>query len=135
MKTPLTADVEGDEEDEEEDDDREAEGDGDGGGDYVNLDVDKDEDGKLAIRLAEEEVKRVPMKRLRSRSGASSNYRGSDFVQPAYVNEDPLTTSGPEIKRSPPLFVARLYKVIRGLEPPQRPRRDAKTWSKAVTIW
>lgn len=100
LKTPSIADVEGDDEDEEEDDDREAEGDEDGDGDYVDLDVDEDEDGKLAMRLAEEEAKRVPMKRLRSRSGASSNNQGSDFVQPAHVDEDPLTTSGPEIKRS-----------------------------------
>jgi hypothetical protein len=101
LKTPSIADVEGDDEDEgEDDDDKDAEGDEDGDGDYLDVGVDVDEDEKLAMRLAEEEAKRVPMKRLRSRSGTSSNYQSSDFVQPAHFEEDLLTTLGPGIKRS-----------------------------------
>lgn len=98
LKTPPIADVEDDGEDEEEDNDKDAEGDEDGDGDYVDVDVDEDE--KLAMRLAEEEAKRVPMKRLRSRSGTSSNYQSSDFVRPAHVDEDLSTTLGQGIKRS-----------------------------------
>lgn len=101
LKTPSIADVEdGDDEGEKEDDDRDAEGDEDGDGDYVDVDIDVDEDEKLAMRLAEEEAKRVPMKRLRSRSGTASNYQGPDSLRPAHVDDDVLGTSGPGIKRS-----------------------------------
>jgi len=99
LKTPSIADIE-DGDDEEEEDDRDAEGDEDGDGDYVDVDIDVDEDEKLAMRLAEEEAKRVPMKRLRSRSGTISNHQDSNLVLPAHVEEDLLTTSGPGIKRS-----------------------------------
>ena len=99
LKTPSIAGVE-DDEDEEEDYDKDAEGDEDGDGDYVDVGIDVDEDEKLAMRLAEEEAKRIPMKRLRSRSGTSSNYQSSDFVRPAHVDEELLTTLGPGIKRS-----------------------------------
>jgi len=99
LKTPSIADVE-DGDDEEEEDDRDAEGDEDGDGDYVDVDIDVDEDEKLAMRLAEEEAKRVPMKRLRSRSGTTSNHQDSNLVLPVHVDEDLLTTSGPGIKRS-----------------------------------
>ena len=98
LKTPSIADIKDHGEDEEEDDDRDAEGDEDGDGDYVDVDVDEDE--KLAMRLAEEEARRAPTKRLRSRSGTSSNRQSSDFVLPAHVDEDLLRTSGPGIKRS-----------------------------------
>jgi len=97
LKTPSIVDVEDDEDGEE--GDRDAEGDEDGDGDYVDMGADLDEDKKLAMRLEEEE-KRIPMKRLRSRSGTTSNHQGSDSVQPAYVDEDLLTTLGPGIKRS-----------------------------------
>jgi hypothetical protein len=66
----------------------------------MDVDIDVDEDEKLAMKLAEEEAKRVPMKRLRSRSGTTSNHQGSDFIRPAHVDEDLLATSGPGIKRS-----------------------------------
>lgn len=92
LKTPSIAGVGDDDEGAEGDDDKDAEGDEDGDGDYVDVDVDVDEDEKLA--------KRVPMKRLRSRSGTSSNYQSLDFVRPAHVDEDLLTTLGPGIKRS-----------------------------------
>lgn len=99
MKTPSIAGV--DEEDAEgEENDGDAEGDVDCDGDYVDVDIDVDEDEKLEMRLAEEEVKRVPMKRLRSRSGTATNSQDLDFVLPAQVDEDVLTTSGSEIKRS-----------------------------------
>ena len=100
LKTPSIADVDNDEKDEEEDGDRDAEGDEDGDGDYMDVGVDLDEDEKLAMRLAEEEAKRIPMKRLRSRSGTTSNLQGSDSVRTAHIDEDLLPTSGPGIKRS-----------------------------------
>jgi len=64
------------------------------------VEVDVHEDERLAMRFAEEETKKVPMKRLRSRSGTASIYQGSDLVQPAHIDEDILVTSGPGIKRS-----------------------------------
>ena len=95
VKTPSIADVQdGDDEEEEEDDYRDAEGDEDGDGDYI------DEDERLAIKLAEEETKEVPMKRLRSRSSTAPSYQDSDFVRPAHVDQDIFATLGPGIKRS-----------------------------------
>ena len=100
LKTPSIADPEDGGNEGGKGDDRDAEGDEDGDGDYIDVDIDVDEDEKLAMRLAEEEAKRVPMKRLRSRSGTASNYQGSDFFPPAHLDEDVLTGSGPGIKRS-----------------------------------
>lgn len=100
LKTPPIADIEDDDEDGEDDDDRYAAGDEDGDGDYVDVDVDEDEDEKLAMRLAEEEAMSVPMKRLRSRSGTSSNHQNSDFSRSTHVDDDLLSTAGPGIKRS-----------------------------------
>lgn len=102
LRTPSIAGIEDDCGDNGDDNDRDAECDNDGDGDYVevDVDVDEDEDEKLAMRFAEEEVKRVPMKRLRSRSGTASNYQDSDFPLPAHVDEDLLTGSAPGIKRS-----------------------------------
>jgi len=100
LKTPSIADHEDGDDEGEKADDRDAEGDEDGDGDYIDVDIDVDEDERLAMRLAEEEAKRVPMKRLRSRSGTASNYQGSDFFPPAHLDEDVLAGSGPGIKRS-----------------------------------
>ena len=100
LKTPSIADHEDGDDEEGKGDDRDAEGDEDGDGDYIDVDIDVDEDEKLAMRLAEEEVKRVPMKRLRSRSGTASNYQSSDFFPQAHLEEDILASSGPGIKRS-----------------------------------
>ena len=97
LKTPPIADIEADDEDEE---DRYAAGDEDGDGDYADVGVDEDEDEKLAMRLAEEEARSVPMKRLRSRSGTSSNHQNSDFSRSTHVDDDLLRTPGQEIKRS-----------------------------------
>ena len=99
VKTPSIADAEDDDEEEKENHNRDAESNEDGGGDYVDADIDVDDDEKLAMRLAEEEARRVPMKRLRSRSGTAPNHQGSDFARPTHVGEDVLT-SGPGIKRS-----------------------------------
>lgn len=100
LKTPSIADAENDQVDDE-DDDRDAEGDGDSDGDYVDVEADVDEDEKLPVRYTEEEeTKRVPMKRLRSRSGTASNRQGSDPIRPAHVDEDLLAASAPGIKRS-----------------------------------
>ena len=96
LRTPSIADVE----DAEDDDDRDAGGDGDSDGDYVDVEVDAGEDEKFVMRLGEEEAGRVPMKRLRSRSGTESNYQDSDPTRPAYVDEDLLATEAPGIKRS-----------------------------------
>jgi len=100
LKTPSVADLEDGDDEGEKGDERDAEGDEDGDGDYIDVDIDVDEDEKLAMRFAEEETKRVPMKRLRSRSGTASNYHGSDFFPPAHLDEDVLASSGPGIKRS-----------------------------------
>jgi len=100
LKTPSITGLEDGDDEGEKGDDRDAEGDEDGDGDYIDVDIDVDEDEKLAMRLAEEEAKRVPMKRLRSRSGTASNYQGSDFFPPAHLDEDVLASSGPGIKRS-----------------------------------
>jgi len=100
LKTPSIADVEDGDADAEGDDYIDAEGDEDGDGNYADVDIDVDEDEKLAMRLAEEEAKKVPMKRLRSRSGTGSVYQDSDFVRPAHLDDDVLATSGPGIKRS-----------------------------------
>ena len=101
LKTPSIADVEADEV-EHGDDNRDVENDGDSDGDYVDVeaDVDVDEDEKFVVKFAEEEAGRVPMKRLRSRSGTASNRQGSDPIRPLHVDEDLLAASAPEIKRS-----------------------------------
>lgn len=98
LKTPPITDVEDDDENEEDEEDRYAAGDEDGDGDYADVDVGEDE--KLAMRLAEEEARSVPMKRLRSRSGTSSNHQNSDFSRSTHVDDDLLRTAGQEIKRS-----------------------------------
>lgn len=100
LKTPSIADLEDGDDEGEKGDDRDAEGDEDGDGDYIDVDIDVDEDEKLAMRLAEEEARRVPMKRLRSRSGTGSNYQGSELFPPTHLDEDVLTSAGPGIKRS-----------------------------------
>jgi hypothetical protein len=92
LKTPSIAD----DEDDDEDDDRDAEGDGD----YVDVEVGVDEDEKMDMKFAEEGTGRVPMKRLRSRSGTASNSQGPDPIRPAHVDEDLFTASASEIKRS-----------------------------------
>ena len=94
LRTPSIAD----DGDDDEGDDRDAEGDGD----YVEVEADMDEDDKLDVKLleAEEGTGRVPMKRLRSRSGTASNRQGSDPIRPAHVDEDLLAASASGIKRS-----------------------------------
>lgn len=93
-KTPSVPDVE-----DEDDSDRGVVGDGGSDDDYIDVEVDVDEDEKLAMRFSEEEeTKRVPMKRLRSRSETVSNYRDPELDRPAHAGEDLLTSPG--IKRS-----------------------------------
>jgi hypothetical protein len=92
LKTPSIAD----DEDGGEGDERDAEGDGD----HVDVEADVDEDEKLDMKLSEEGTGRVPMKRLRSRSGTASNRQGSDPIRPAHVDEDLLAASASGIKRS-----------------------------------
>lgn len=95
MRTPSIAGAE-----DEDGNDRDAEVDGDSDGDYVDVEADVDEDEKFTTKLAEEETKRMPMKRLRSRSGTGSNRQGSDPIRLANGEEDLFAASAPGIRRS-----------------------------------